>query len=123
MIDHGFVDEAQFYRIIADALGTEVVDLDTVEFTPEILRAIPAGLARLHRALPMGTEENTIRVALVDPLDPQTIDDLRFAFGRDIQVVLASHQQIQERLIKSITATIPPAWRRSSSNSAKLASC
>ena len=100
MIDHGIVDEAQFYRIIADALGTEVVDLDTVEFTPEILRAIPAGLARLHRALPMGTEENTIRVALIDPLDTQTIDDLRFALGRDIQVVLASHQQIRERLKK-----------------------
>jgi len=100
MIDHEIVDEAQFYRIIADALGTEVVDLDTVEFTPQILRAIPAGLARLHRALPMGVEENTIRVALIDPLDTQTIDDLRFALGRDIQVVLAPRQQIRERLKK-----------------------
>ena len=100
MIDHEIVDEAQFYRIIADALGTEVVDLDTVEFTPQILRAIPAGLARLHRALPMGVEENTIRVALIDPLDTQTIDDLRFALGRDIQVVVAPRQQIRERLKK-----------------------
>ena len=100
MIDHGIVDEAQFYRIIADALGTEVVDLDTVEFTPKILRTIPAGLARLHRALPIGVEDNTIRVALIDPLDTQTIDDLRFALGHDIQVVLALGQQIRARLRK-----------------------
>ena len=59
MIDYGIVSEAQFYRIVADALGTEVVDLDTVEFTPKILREIPAGLARLHCALPIGAEENT----------------------------------------------------------------
>ena len=28
MVDHGIVDEAQFYQAIADALGTEVIDLD-----------------------------------------------------------------------------------------------
>src|ERR1043165_4746570 len=78
MVDHGIVDEAQFYRAIAEAIGSEVVDLDKVEFPPEILRLIPAGLARLHRALPIGFEGNTIRVALVDPLDTQTIEDLRF---------------------------------------------
>src|SRR4029453_6990144 len=98
MVDHGIVDEAQFYQTIADALGTEVVDLDGVEFTPEILRAIPAGLARLHRALPVGAEDNTVRVALIDPLHTQTIEDLRFALGRDIQVVLAPRLQIRERL-------------------------
>ncbi len=100
LVDHGIVEEAQFHRIMANALGTEVVDLDPVEFTPKILRAIPAGLARLHGALPIGTEDNTIRVALIDPLDTQTIDDLRFALGLDIQVVLAPRLQIREHLRK-----------------------
>jgi type IV pilus assembly protein PilB len=100
MVDHGIVDEHQFYLAIADALGTEVIDLDAVEFTPGILRLIPAGLARLHRALPIGSEDNTIHLALVDPLDTQTIEDLRFALGRDIHVVLAPSLQIEERLRK-----------------------
>ena len=100
MVDHGIVDEAQFYQAIADALGTEVIDLDQVEFTPQILTLIPAGLARLHRALPIGVDGNAIRVALVDPLDTQTIEDLRFALGRDIEVVLAPSAQIEERLRK-----------------------
>src|SRR3954471_163542 len=60
MVDHGIVDEVQFYRAIAEALGTEVIDLDDVEFTPQILHLIPAGLARLHNALPIGEDENTI---------------------------------------------------------------
>ena len=100
MIDHGIVDQAQFYRAIADALGTEVIDLEAVEFTPRILRLIPAGLARLHRALPIGEEGSAIRVALVDPLDTQTIEDLRFALGRDIEVAVAPSGQIEERLRK-----------------------
>jgi len=100
MVDHGIVDEAQFYKAIAEALGTEVVDLDQIEFTPQILRLIPAGLARLHRALPIGEADNAIRVALIDPLDTQTIEDLRFALGRDMEVVLAPSLQIEERLKK-----------------------
>jgi len=100
MVNHGIVDEAQFYQAIAEALGTEVVDLDQVEFTPQILRLIPAGLARLHRALPIGEADNAIRVALIDPLDTPTIEDLRFALGRDIDVVLAPSAQIEERLKK-----------------------
>ena len=31
MVDGGFVDEAGFYRVIADALGTEFVDLSDRE--------------------------------------------------------------------------------------------
>ena len=100
MVDHGIVDEKQFYQTIADALGAEVINLEQVEFTPQILHLIPAGLARLHRALPIGMQDNAIRVALVDPLDTQTIEDLRFALGRDIQVVLAPTLQIEERLKK-----------------------
>ena len=77
-----------------------MIDLDNVEFTPQILRLIPAGLARLHRALPIGEADNAIRVALIDPLDTPTIEDLRFALGRDIDVVLAPSVQIEDRLKK-----------------------
>ena len=92
----------KFYQAIAEALGTEVVDLNEVEFTPHILHLIPAGLARLHRALPIGEADNAIRVALVDPLDTQTIEDLRFALGRDMEVVLAPSLQIEERLRQTL---------------------
>ncbi|MGH7938803.1 MAG: GspE/PulE family protein, partial [Chthoniobacterales bacterium] len=100
MFDNGIVDEAQFYQTIADALGTEVVNLEQIEISPPLLKLIPAGLARLHRALPIGLQDNAIRIALADPLDTQTIEDLRFALGHDIQVVVAPNEQIESRLRK-----------------------
>src|SRR6476660_11132 len=68
LIDSGFVDPRGFYQVIADALGTDFVELDA-EIAPEILRLIPGGLARLHRALPVAASDNILSVALVDPLD------------------------------------------------------
>jgi type IV pilus assembly protein PilB len=98
MVDSGFVDESGFYRTIAEALGAEYVDLGDKEIAPAILKLIPSGLARLHRALPIGLSGNTLRVALADPLDPRAAEDLRFALGKDVDVVVAPTEQIDNRI-------------------------
>src|SRR5213596_2225708 len=99
MIDVGFIDEPSFYETIANGLGTEFVELSQHEIAPEILRLVPSGLARLHGALPIEMSGTTLRVALADPFDLHTAEDLRFALGKDIQVVVSPPEQIEE-LIK-----------------------
>jgi type IV pilus assembly protein PilB len=98
LVDGGFVDERGFYQVIADALGTDFVDLSENEIAPETLRLIPAGLARLHQALPLVAHGNTLSVALVDPLDLRAAEDLRFALGKDVHVVVAPSGQVEDRI-------------------------
>ena len=98
MVDGGFVDERGFYQIIADSLGTEFVDLNGKEVPPEVVRLIPSGLARLHRALPIAASDHSLRIALADPLDLRAAEDLRFALGKDVDVVVAPTDQIEERI-------------------------
>jgi type IV pilus assembly protein PilB len=98
MVDSGFVDEHGFYQTIADALGTEYVDLNQTEIPAEILKLVPSGLARLHRALPIAISGNTLRLALADPLDPRAAEDLRFALGKDVDVVVAPPDQVEDRI-------------------------
>jgi type IV pilus assembly protein PilB len=99
MIDGGFIDEHGFYQTIANGLGTDLIDLTERDIAPEILRLIPSGLARLHGALPVELSGTTLRVALVDPFDLHAAEDLRFALGKDIHVVVSPPDQI-EGLIK-----------------------
>ena len=98
LVDGGFVEERAFYQVLADALGTDFVHLSDDEIAPEILRLIPAGLARLHQALPIAAHGNTLTVALLDPLDLRAAEDLRFALGKDVQVVVAASGQIEDRI-------------------------
>ena len=98
MVDGGFVDQRGFYQTIADALGTDFVDLSEREIAPEISRLIPSGLARLHGALPIEISGNTLRIALVDPLDLRAAEDLHFALGKDIHVVVSPTEQIEDRI-------------------------
>jgi type IV pilus assembly protein PilB len=96
MVDHEIVTEEQFFELIAESLGTQVVDLGSFDGASHILHLVPAGLARLHGALPVGHADNTIYVALVDPLNPQIAEDLRFALGREIEVVIAPSSKVRE---------------------------
>jgi type IV pilus assembly protein PilB len=99
MVDGGFVDETGFYQTIAAGLGLDFIDLADREIAPEVLRLVPGGLARLHGALPIETSGKALRVALVNPLDHHAAEDLRFALGKDIHVVVSPQDQIEE-LIK-----------------------
>ena len=107
MIDYGVCTEEQFYQTIADALGVDFVSLAGFEPPNEILRLIPAGLAVLHKAIPIGIEGgNTVQIALADPLNPQTVEDLRFSLDREIQVVVAPLQQIEDLIKKNYGSDI-----------------
>src|SRR5437588_7915600 len=104
MVDSGFTDELGFYRAIAEGIGAEFIDLRDREIAPGIAKLVPGGLARLHRVLPVDFVDHTLRVAAADPLDPRTAEDLRFALGHDIEVVVAPIEQIDEG-IKSFYGT------------------
>jgi type IV pilus assembly protein PilB len=104
LVDFGLFAESEFYQKLAEVLGTELVDLSSFEITPEIARLLPGGLARLHGAMPIGMSGNAIAVCLVDPLNTQIPEDLRFAVGKDIHVVVAPTYQIEEALERTYGA-------------------
>jgi type IV pilus assembly protein PilB len=101
LVDFGVCTEEEFYQHIALALGTDYVDLTGFEPPPELIRLIPAGHAILHKALPLGLDGNIIQIALADPFNMQTVEDLRFALGKEIQVVVAPVWQIDELIKKN----------------------
>ncbi len=100
MVDYGILTEAEFYQTVADSLGTDFVSLSGYEPPPEVISLVPASLAVLHRAMPLGTDGYSIQIALAEPLNSQTAEDLRFALGKEIQVMVAAVYQIDELIKK-----------------------
>ena len=86
------------WPIVASELGTEVVDIRTWTPPEALLALVPAGTARLHGALPIKFDETGLYVALVDPLNPQTVEDLRFALGREIHVLIAPDYLVEQKI-------------------------
>jgi type IV pilus assembly protein PilB len=95
IIESGLVTADQFYQLVAESVGTEAYDLANFDASGSTIHLIPGGLVRLHGALPVGASENTIYVVLVDPLNSQAAEDLRFALGREIHVLVASPARVR----------------------------
>jgi len=86
------------WPIVASELGTEVVDITNWHPADALLALVPAGTARLHGALPVKFDDDGLSVALVDPLNPQVVEDLRFALERDIRVVVAPDYLVESKI-------------------------
>ncbi|NDG65112.1 MAG: pilus assembly protein PilB, partial [Planctomycetes bacterium] len=95
ILDVGVVDEQGFEQVIAESIGAEAYPLHGFEPDANTLGLIPSGLARLHGALPIAASGNTIFVALADPLNSQSLEDIRFALGRDIVQVVSFPSQVR----------------------------
>jgi type IV pilus assembly protein PilB len=91
----GVITLTEMYLSIAQALGTEVVDLSTMEFPPELLSMVPPQVARIHGVLPLDFDGHMLRVVAINPLDPNVVDNLRFATQKDITIYVAPAEQIQ----------------------------
>ncbi|GAA5123634.1 type II/IV secretion system protein [Luteolibacter yonseiensis] len=86
------------WPVVASELGASMVDLKNWTPPEALLALVPAGTARLHGALPVSFDETGLHVALVDPLNPQTPEDLRFALGREIHVVVAPDYLVEAKI-------------------------
>ncbi len=87
--DYGLVDLDSILQIIADQIGSMVVTIDLAEITPEVIASIPTESARMYQCLPVALYGDTVQIALVDPLNPQIVDELGFNVKHQIQLVVA----------------------------------
>ena len=96
----GVIKLDDLYQMIAHALGTEVVDVAAMELSPELLSMIRPQTARVQGVLPLHYDGEILRVAVVNPLDPNVIDNLRFATQKDVAIYVAAPAQIQSMIEK-----------------------
>jgi type IV pilus assembly protein PilB len=96
--DFGIMRIEDILQVMANNLGTEVVSLRERELSPELLKVIPANVARMYHCVPVAVNNGTVQVALAEPLDPATADEIGFASKREVQVVVADPAEIEKTI-------------------------
>jgi len=96
----GIVPLSEVYQLIATSQGTEVVDPTDMEFSHTLLSMISPQTARLQGVLPLAYDGHVLRVAVINPLDPNVLDNLRFATQKEIAIYVAPAAVIQQIIEK-----------------------
>ncbi len=93
------VEDDKVVRALADEVGMEFIEKIATELIPEgLIDAVPINFARQHHVLPLTQTDDSVRVAIANPLDPFPIDDLRILLGKMIVPVAASEETIDDAI-------------------------
>src|SRR5205814_9494726 len=76
MLANKLVRPADVTQAKAAHFGAEVVNLNDVKISDEVIAMIPRHIARKYRVVPVFKHETSLTVALADPSDLDTIDSL-----------------------------------------------
>jgi len=87
--DQGILDTASQLELMAEYLGTDVIDVSAIDFNDELLGLIPLDVAKNYHCLPIGLDGDTLHLCMVDPLNPTTLDDLAYQLNKTLQVRIA----------------------------------
>jgi general secretion pathway protein E/type IV pilus assembly protein PilB len=84
----------------AAQFGAEVVQLGSIKIDDEVISIIPRHIAKKYRVVPIFKTENKVAVAIADPSDLNTIDSLTHLLNAEIELRVASEQDIEAALNK-----------------------
>jgi len=86
--------EHALVRALGEMLGLEVVPLGALDVPAEVLGRVPSEFALTRQVLPLSVN-GALTVAVADPLDLSTQDDLRMLTGLQVRPVLALPSELR----------------------------
>ncbi|MBN1902084.1 Flp pilus assembly complex ATPase component TadA [Candidatus Sumerlaeota bacterium] len=87
-------------RALSQQLSMPFIKLGDLKIPKEIIELIPAKLVTHYHLVPIDQNNGVMRVAVSDPLDIHTLDDLRMALKMDVEPVISSPKEIEETIKK-----------------------
>ncbi|BDC50994.1 type II secretion system protein E [Bryobacterales bacterium F-183] len=101
LVDLGFVAMRDVMAALSDQLGIQLVTIDgqPPATSPELETLSPRFL-RQFRVLPIAIQDQTVRLAMADPLDFETIAAVRNCTGLRVEPVLATEAELLDAIEK-----------------------
>ncbi|HEY2140720.1 MAG TPA: ATPase, T2SS/T4P/T4SS family [Solirubrobacteraceae bacterium] len=95
LVEQGVLRQDQLARVVAERFGLDYVDLSVYELDMGAVNLISAESAKRYQAVPVGfTDDGTVVLAMADPTNVLTIDDVAMMTGRRVRAAAASLEDL-----------------------------
>jgi len=103
----GLADEPRQVAAIAKSLHLESLSGELPDVAAEVAILLPADFCRKRLVAPLSLQGNTLRLALVDPIDYSTMQDAEFRTGKRVVAVVSGETYIQTLIHKIYPDEVP----------------
>ncbi|MHC4606380.1 MAG: GspE/PulE family protein [Planctomycetota bacterium] len=87
---------AQITEALARQYDFPFVDLKSLKIDPDVIKMVPRNICEEHTIMPVKSNGKLLTIALSDPLDLFTLDNLKFILNAEVECVLAPKNDILE---------------------------
>lgn len=98
LIKKGYITEQQLIEVLEFQLGIPHVSLFQYPIDINLVNLVPKEFARRKSLVPLKKSGDRLFVAMADPMDYTSIDDLRLRTGFQIETVIATKEDIQRTI-------------------------
>ncbi len=89
LVSGGAIDEDTVLGTIADQFGLKYCHIDAEAISPDVAKAVPDDIAKKYGVVPVVVSDDSVTVALIDPMGYDAVDSLRYVLhGKDVEAVL-----------------------------------
>src|SRR5271165_2266376 len=92
------VAEDQLSVVLSEALQLPLINLNLFRIDPSLLKLIPKETAEKALLLPISKLNDQLTIAMVDPMDILTIDNIKAMTSLSVSVVLARPKEMRAAL-------------------------
>ena len=97
LVELGFMNKSTLLATLGKQRGITFVSLREIgDIPPEAIESVPKSLVKKRDFIPISKERNIITIAIHDPNDIMIADDLRAMTGCEINIVVASEEEVRE---------------------------
>jgi len=94
----GHCSQEDVTRALANHFQLKFVNLSKHTLPQELIDKVPKDVALEHKIIPVAQQGRKLFIAMSDPLDFFTLDNLRFILGTEVDCVLATPEGVEEAL-------------------------
>lgn len=98
LYNYDIVTENELLNLIAENLGTDVIDMKTIEPDVSLKGKLAAEIARMYGIVPIYEEDGTLYVAAKDPMNYRMIDELHYVVGQPVRILVARPSDIDDAM-------------------------
>lgn len=98
LVKEGVVTEEQIYQLLADKMHLQLINLEELELTQDIIDLLPQSMMEDYDCIPIGVDGNTITVAMTNPLSYKTIYAINNYTRKKVKTAVCTPQQLEDKL-------------------------
>jgi len=94
----GFAERDEMYSALSGHLGVEYVKLKYSKIEPDVIEKVPAKVACHYKLMPVRIDNDTITVAVLDPLNLFVLDEIKLFLGLNVNLAISSEEDIMDAI-------------------------